>query len=365
MTFSLGSAAQTGIGELQPHRPSIQKKNMKTEHHSIGPDSRIYLIAEIGLNHNGSEALAIQMIEAAARSGASCAKFQLFDSSHFIQGRASLGDGRPGSLQDFFRNFELPAESWKRLVQACQANRIDFLCSIFDSTSLDLYESLGRRPVKIASTDLVCRPLLEEVRRRRLPIYLSTGASEEAEVERTVEWIGKPELLFQCVSSYPADPAEYNLSVLPFWHRKYQCLTGISDHCMDLDISLMAPALGAVAIERHFTLDRSLDGPDQSLSSTPEQFRELSGRLGLLRRAMGDGIKKCQPSEQPVRSGGRRSLYLTRNLSAGHVLELSDLRAMRPGGGLDSSRIQEFLGRRLMQDLGQGDMLNQEHLEPG
>lgn len=337
---------------------------MKTEHHSIGPDAAIYLIAEIGLNHNGSEELAIKMIEAAARSGASCAKFQLFHAPHFIAGGAALGESGPGSLQAFFEKFQLPASSWRRLVQACEANRIDFLCSVFDTPSLDLYQALGHRPVKVASTDLVCRPFLEEVRRRKLPMYLSTGASEEAEVERTLEWIGKPELLFQCVSSYPADPADYNLSVLPYWQKKYQCLTGISDHCMDLDISLMAPALGAVAIERHFTLDRSLEGPDQALSSTPEQFQELVSRLALLQKAMGDGIKKCQPSEEPVRSGGRRSLYVARSLSAGHILEPGDMLAMRPGGGLDSSRMQEFVGQRLARDVQEGDLLDQEYLEP-
>ncbi len=201
--------------------------------------------------------------------------------------------------------------------------------------------------MKIASTDLTCKPLLDSVLRRKLPIYLSTGASNEEEIERTIQWIGTPALLFQCVSSYPANAADYNLQVIPFWQRKYKCLTGISDHCMDLDLSLQMPALGGVAIERHFTLDREMEGPDHKLSSTPEDFSSLRQRLDLLKQAMGDGIKRCMPSEQAVRSGGRRALYFRHDLAAGHTISEADIMPMRPAGEMESHRIQEILGKTM------------------
>ena len=333
---------------------------MQTEFHSIGPEHPVYLIAEIGLNHNGSEDLALKMVESAAASGASCAKFQLFDSTHFINGAARLGDSEPGSLQSFFRQFELPGESWKRIVSASKSNGIDFLCSVFDEPSLDLYESLGKYPVKIASTDLTCKPLLDSVIRRRLPIYLSTGASEESEVEQTIQWTGKPALLFQCVSSYPASESDYNLNVLSHWQKKYKCFTGISDHCTDNLLSLQMPALGGVAIERHFTLDRNMEGPDHSLSSTPEEFATLRRSLDRLQKAMGDGIKQCMPSELGVRNGGRRSLYYVRNLGIDHVLSEADIRAMRPGGGIAAQELQNLPGRKLLRPVHAGEMVRLE-----
>ncbi len=328
---------------------------MRTEFHTIGLDHPVYLIAEIGLNHNGSEELALKMVEASARSGANCAKFQLFDSKFFINRKARLGNNPPGSLQEFFSQFELPEESWTRIVQACKKNGLDFLCSVFDEPSLDLYMTLGNFPVKIASTDLTCRPLLESVLRRKLPMYLSTGAANEEEVERTIQWIGTPALLLQCVSSYPARAEDYNLRVLPLWQKKYNCLTGISDHCTELDVSLQMPALGGVAIERHFTLDRSMEGPDHKLSSTPEDFASLRKRLDVLKTAMGDGLKKCMPSEEPVRAGGRRSVYYRNDLPAGHTLAESDLIVMRPAEEIPAERLPELEGRDLLKGVGTAD----------
>ena len=336
---------------------------MKTQFYEIGPEQPVYLIAEIGLNHNGDVDLALKMIEAAARSGAHCAKFQLFDSTHFINSGARLGDGEPGSLQSFFQSFELSADEWQRVTHACKENRIDFLCSVFDEPSLDLYEKLGGTSVKIASTDLTCRPLLESVRKRKLGIYLSTGASNADEIERTVSWIGNPELLFQCVSSYPANPEDYNLRTLTFWQQKYGCLTGISDHCMELTLSLQMPALGGVAIERYFTLDRNMEGPDHSISSTPEDFGSLRRQLALLQKAMGNGVKRSMPSEEGVRAGGRRSLYFRADLKTGHVLQEEDILPQRPGGGMASEIQAELIGKSLVVAVEAGSPVESAHFK--
>ncbi|MCB1305171.1 MAG: N-acetylneuraminate synthase family protein [Leptospiraceae bacterium] len=327
---------------------------IQTRFHRIGKGEPVYLIAEIGLNHNGDADLAIRSLEAAARSGAQCAKFQLFDSSLFINGNASLGDGGPGSLQTFFSQFELSQDVWQRVVRACDELGIDFLCSVFDEPSLDFYQSLGAKEVKVASTDLTCRPLLESMRRRGLSIYLSTGASNQEEIDRTISWIGAPELLFQCVSSYPADPSDYDLPVLQSWAR-YGCELGLSDHCTDHSLSIAAAALGATAIERHFTLDRNLPGPDHNLSSTPDEFVALSRSLSMVQSALAGTVKECKPSELPVRQGGRRGIYAARDLPAGHRLQASDLVAQRPGGNLAVERMAELLNRPINRALRSGD----------
>ncbi|PKL32292.1 MAG: hypothetical protein CVV45_13495 [Spirochaetae bacterium HGW-Spirochaetae-10] len=342
---------------------------MKTKHHVIGEDGAAYLIAEIGLNHNGDEALAVRMIEEAARSGVHCVKFQLYQSDLFFDRNARFGEGPPGSLSDFFRQFELSRESWKRLARASDENGVDFLCSVFDYESLVFYKELletsGHKThyLKIASTDLTNRILLEQAKSMGFEILLSTGASVEDEVARTIDWIGRPAVLFQCVSSYPALPADYNLSLLPAWKRKYGCAIGVSDHCESLAVSMAAAAIGIVgsdgiAIERHFTVDRNLPGPDQALSSTPSQMRELREGVDLLRAAKGTGIKEGMSSEEGVRKYGRRSLYYRKALPAGHTLSIDDIIALRPGGGIPVEQYTGFVGRSLKHAVQQGSPVN-------
>ncbi len=332
---------------------------MKTRYHEIAEGTVPYIIAEIGLNHNGQEELALRMIEEASRSGAHCVKFQLYKTELFIDS----GSGGE-SVHDFFRQFELSADAWKRLARAADANGVDFLCSVFDAESLCLYrELLDQAPsekhlLKIASTDLTNRILLEQARAMGFGILLSTGASSEEEVARTLQWIGKPAVLFQCVSSYPADPSDYNLNLLPAWKERYGCQVGVSDHCESLTVSVAAAAMGAVAIERHFTIDRGLPGPDQALSSTPDQLRELRQTVEIVQAAKGNGIKSCTDPEQNVRLLGRRSLFYSRSLSAGHRLELDDILALRPGDGVPVDQYTLFMGRVLKHDVQAGGRLD-------
>jgi sialic acid synthase SpsE len=350
---------------------------MKTKHHTMGEEGTAYLIAEIGLNHNGEEDLALRMIEAAARSGAHCVKFQLYRSALFFDRSAGLGEGPPGSLLEFFRQFELPEESWQKLARAAEENGVDFLCSVFDEESLHFYKELlqasghSTHYLKIASTDLTNRILLEQAKRMEFEILLSTGASTEEEVERTIGWTGRPALLFQCVSSYPARPSDYNLRLLPVWKKKYGCAVGVSDHCETLTVSLAAAALGVIdaaddsgiggiAIERHFTLDRNLPGPDHALSSTPVQMRELREAIDLLQAARGTGIKESVAAEEGARRYGRRSLYYRKTLPAGHVLSADDIIALRPGTGIPVERYTDYTGRSLRTAVQEGSALKED-----
>lgn len=339
---------------------------IQTKFHTINEDKIPYIIAEIGLNHNGNVDLAIQMIEQAAKSGAHCVKFQMYHTDLFIQSNARLGELPEGSLADLFRQFELKADDWQRVIYAANVNQVDFLCSVFDLESLLFYRQLlynnGYEQffLKIASTDITNRQLLERSKEEGFKLMISTGASNQDEVDRVIGWVGEPAVLFQCVSSYPANPADYNLQLLPNWKQKYQCQIGISDHCLDNLVSIAGYLMGASVIERHFTIDRTLPGPDQSLSITPKQLRELHSDLQTLQLAKGDGIKRSMPSEAGVRQFGRRSLYASRSLKKGSKISADDIIALRPGGNITPENQSQIVGKILNKQIDRGDLLSLE-----
>ena len=336
--------------------------NIKTEFHQIGFEYPPYLIAEIGLNHNGDINLARSQVDAAAEAGAMAAKFQLYNVDYFIDAHASLGERGPGSLREFFRQFELSPEDWRILAAHTRKRGLDFFCSIFDAPSLELYQSLSPRLVKIASCDIDNRLLLEDCAALNLPILLSTGTAEEWEVEAALQWLGLAHqpVLFQCVSAYPARAADYNLSVLPAWRKKHDVLVGVSDHIETNEISFAAVALGARAIEKHFTMDRKLPGPDQMISVDPAGFKELALGARRVFDSLGNGTKTRQRSEMPSYAGGRRSLYAARDLKAGETPAREDLLALRPGGGISPSDYKQILQSPLSGEKRRGERLGPE-----
>lgn len=318
-----------------------------------------YFIAEIGLNHNGSEELAIKMIEAAAKSGANAVKFQMFRTDLFIDREASLPSSIEGSLYDFFKNFELSEDSWRKLKRCAEDNRVEFLCSVFDSESLKFYnQELKQNIVKVASTDINNDLLLKEIQLLKMQYILSTGASEEKEIQETIKKYGKPFALLQCVSHYPAKENEYNLSILPFWREKYNCVVGISDHCISSRVSLASIFFGCQIIEKHFTLDKTLPGPDQALSITPKEVKQLLEDLKLFSYTIGKPLKKVLPSEENVRIFGRRSLYYNKDLKKGDRITIKDIIALRPGGGFSPDQYEAILNKALQKDIKKGERIH-------
>ncbi len=337
---------------------------IKTPRHRISPKDSPYLIAEIGLNHNGSLTLAKEMSLAAKSAGAHAVKFQMYRSEYFIEPRASLGEGANGSLLDFFRSFELTESEWKELRNYADSVNMDFLCSVFDKPSLDFYRTLDPFAVKIASGDISNQILIEDAVETGIPILLSTGTAEESEVQKAVSWIPEdyPLLVFQCVSSYPARPEDANLMTIRNWTDTLNPLVGLSDHTSGIHVSAAAVALGACAIERHFTTNKNLEGPDHKISLDPAEFRDMAKVIRTVYGARGDGRKSVRPSEEPARMGGRRSLYTARDLKAGSILAREDLIALRPGGGIPADQYKNITGKKLLSDLPAGTMISRNHI---
>jgi len=324
-----------------------------------------YLIAEIGLNHNGNLDLACQMTLAARGAGAHAAKFQLYDSKHFIHPGAKLGDGL---LSDFFGQFELSPDDWRKLADFTRAQGLDFFCSVFDFQSVELYATLKPRLIKIASCDMTNRPLIEYAAKTipDAPLFISTGTASESEVSELVKWstqnIKSPIVLFQCVSCYPSKPEDYNLRLVPEWKSRYGVPVGVSDHTEGIGVSVATATLGAVAVERHFTISHDLPGPDQKISLEPSDFAAMSRAVTEALRSLGDGEKRNLPCEEGPRKFGRRAAYLVREKKAGDSLSGKDLLFMRPGVEGPGPEFV-FEGRRLRIDkdaldsIGAGDLL--------
>lgn len=320
-----------------------------------------YLIAEIGLNHNGDLDLARKMVDAARDSGANAAKFQLYASSAFIHPSARLGDG---SLQEFFRSFELKPAQWQALSEYTREQGLDFFCSIFDEQSIALYAELKPSCIKIASCDLTNRPLIQQAALAMpgLPFLAATGCADQSEVDDFAAWFSKhikaPLTILECVSSYPADPREYNLALLSLWKERYGVQTGISDHTPGLGVAVAASVLGAVAIEKHFTLDHNLPGPDQKISMNPAQFRQMHEEISRALEALGGGQKQWHKSEEGPRKFGRRAAYAARDLKSGETLDQGSLLFLRPGGGPGPER--DWTGKTLLKDVRKLEMVPED-----
>jgi sialic acid synthase SpsE len=337
---------------------------IRTEHHTIGGrEDPPYLIAEIGLNHNGDLDLARRMADAARASGAHAAKFQLYRSREFIHSAARLGDGPPGSLAAFFEQFELSPAEWHRLAAHVRDLGLDFFCSVFDSASLRFYTELEARLIKIASCDIDNRMLFEEIAATGdWAVLFSAGTATEAEVERAVSYLEprRPRIIFECVSAYPAEPGDYNLAVLQRWRKRYGYAVGISDHTMGNGLSVGAVALGARAVERHFTLDRSLPGPDQAISLEPADFRGMADEIAACFAARGGGPKVPAAAEEAPRTLGRRALYARHPIAAGRSLTREDLVARRPGGGFSPNDYIDLIGGRFRRDIAADEVLRMD-----
>jgi N,N'-diacetyllegionaminate synthase len=338
----------------------------------IGDGAPCFVIAEAGVNHNGSIDKALALIDAAAASGADAVKFQTFSADRLASADAPkaryqlAGTPAAESQRDMLRRLELDEAAHHILMTHAAERRILFLSSPFDEESADLLERLRVAAFKIPSGELTNHPFLEHVARKRRPMIVSTGMATLAEVADAVAVIrraGAPDFaLLHCVSAYPAPPEDANLRAMATLARACGVPAGWSDHTPGTDIAIAAVALGAAIVEKHLTLDRTLPGPDHAASLEPAEFRALVTAIRNVAAALGDGVKRPTRAEEDVAAVARKSLVARRDLAAGHVLQLGDLFARRPGTGLAPALLPQLIGRTLRQTVHEGEMLSREAL---
>jgi sialic acid synthase SpsE/sugar phosphate isomerase/epimerase len=343
--------------------------------HTIGC-GRAFTIAEIGNNHNGSFARAVEMIDLACNMGADCVKFQMRHLDDVYRKRTLRKDGEDLGTEyvvDLLRRFELSVAEHNELFTYCKHKGIMYLCTPWDARSVDVLESFGVPAYKVASADLTNLPLLDKLSKTGKPLILSTGMSQPKEVETTVAFLNQRKVKFvllHCNSTYPAPLHDINLK----WINqllKVHPLVGYSGHERGINASLAAVALGACVIERHFTLDRTMEGPDHAASLTCSEFKVMIVGIREIEQALGEGkSRQLSQGEMINRENLGKSLVAASSLPKGIVLSAEHIKVRSPGQGLSPQYYEALLGRTLQHDMHEEDFfypsdLNNSRIEPG
>ncbi|WP_042775589.1 N-acetylneuraminate synthase [Sinorhizobium fredii] len=332
----------------------------KIGNRAIGLGGPCFVIAEIGVNHNGSIELAERMISAAQRAGADAVKFQTFRADRLVvrdTPTAAYQKTNAGETNQhqMLSALELDAEAHERLLKYCSAEGIIFLSSPFDRESIGLLDALDVPAFKVPSPDCVSTSYLTEMGRCGRPVILSTGMCTMEEVLTgitTLRNAGCNEIaVLHCTSCYPAPVDELHLRAIPLMQKATSLPIGYSDHSEGIEVVLAAVALGACVIEKHFTLDRGLPGPDHRASLEPDEFAAMVKGVRAVERSLGEARKEPQPCEESSRRLGRRSLAAVRDMLPGERLTEDDIILLRPGTGLAPSLESEMIGKRLKRPV--------------
>lgn len=336
----------------------------------VSADKPCYVIAEIGVNHNGELDLAMRLIKQASEAGADAVKFQIFKTEALVVRDAPKADYQisqtgPGNQLEMLSALELSTSDFLDLRDYCNQCNIDFLATAFDYASF--VELLALQPLclKWPSGELTNHAFLSAAAKTGLPILLSTGMAELEEIEQALEVIGSGSsdvAVLQCVSNYPARLEDQNLTAIREMARQFKCVTGFSDHTQGPWAAIAARPLGMAILEKHITLDRTMPGPDHAASMESAAFQEMIGVLRKLEIGLGDGHKRPVAAEISTRLVARKSLVFAHDLVAGHTLSEQDFATKRPGTGIGPDRLSHFLDRNLTCDVKADQQLAQAHV---
>ncbi len=333
--------------------------------------SSVFVIAELGVNHDGSPARALKLVDIAHRCGADAVKLQVFSADRLMHQssqfaayqRKHVAADDPAAM---LRGLELRPVELAAIVARIRELGMSPLATPFSPEDVAVIKSLGLPAVKIASPDLVNRPLLERVAQLKKPVLVSTGAATLDEVTQCAGWLADlavPMAFLHCVSSYPTPPEQAHLGWIAEIGRRTNAPVGYSDHTTEVLTGALAVAAGAVVVEKHLTYDRAASGPDHAASADPTQFAqyvELIRRAQVLRGAPG---KRVLPAEEDVRRVSRQSVVTLRPLRAGEKIRLEDLTVQRPGVGIPAALLSSIAGRRVRQALEAGTLLHWDMLD--
>lgn len=331
------------------------------------------VIAEAGVNHNGDEDLAHTLIDVAVEAGADAVKFQTFDpakltSSHarmapYQQARHQAEGSAGGGQAELLSTLTLPESAWARLRDHGTDAGITFFSTPFDLDSARMLVDLGVSALKVSSGELTNLPFLRALAAMEVPLLVSTGMGDAAEVAAAVDaCVAAPSLtLFHCVSSYPAPIDQANLRAIPAMRAAHGVPVGWSDHTLGSTSAIAAVALGASVLEKHFTTDKTLAGPDHAASAEPAELAEYVAAARAAYSALGDGVKRRMPAEEDVAAVARRSWHATRDLAVGDTITESDVVALRPELGL--SPAVPLAGARVRRAVAAGDPVRAEDVE--
>lgn len=326
----------------------------------VGPGMPVFIIAEAGVNHNGSLERALRLVDAAHTAGADAIKFQLYRAEEQVSHVAPTAEYQrkrsgSGSMLDMAQSYDLPWDGHRAIAGHCRKVGIAYMSSCFDQQAVDFLVSLGAESIKVGSGEITNYPLLAHMAATGKPVLLSTGMSTLQDVAGAVDQIrahgDSPVVLLQCVSNYPAEPGTINLRAMVAMGQAFGVPVGYSDHTLGSTVAVAAVALGACMVEKHFTLDKTLPGPDHSMSLDPEELRNFVVAIRTAEAALGDGIKRPHPTELATQRVARRSLVSASPIHAGERLDDTNVTLKRPATGIDPRLWDAVRGRAAAVDI--------------
>ena len=341
----------------------------------------VLIIAEVGVNHNGSEDIAMKLIDVAVESGVDVVKFQTFKAENLVRRgvekvSAQRGGTGGGGQYSMLKELELSDSSFRRIYEHCCSAGLEFMSTGFDEESVEFLVELGVKRLKIPSGEVTNIPLVSTIATKNIPVIVSTGMSNLSEVSDVVNEVqrvrdnygfkdplSKVLTLLHCTSNYPASLEDVNLRAMHTLKKEFNLPVGYSDHTEGSLVSIAAAAMGAVVIEKHFTLDKSMPGPDHRASLDPGELEQMVRNIRDVERCLGDGEKKPSMSEMEVRSLVRRSIVLARSVKKGTKLSETHLALLRPADGVAPKYMREFIGRAVNKDMKAGSLLQWDDVD--
>lgn len=333
--------------------------------------NKVLIIAEAGVNHNGDLELAKKLIASAADAGADYVKFQTFKAKNLVQQNAKKADyqventANNDSQYQMLKKLEIPLEWYPILREKAKENNIGFLSTGFDEESIDFLDEFGCDFFKVPSGEITNKPYLQHIASKKKPVIISTGMSGIKEITDAINvfidsGLSKDQLtILHCNTQYPTPMEDVNLLAMKHIESHFNTKVGYSDHTFGIEVPIAAVAIGAVVIEKHFTLDRSLPGPDHKASLIPSELKNMVSSIRNIEQAIaGSGIKEITPSEKKNVKAARKSIHLKNKLSAGSIVTKNDLIMLRPGDGISPMEIDRVLGKKVLNDLDAFQQLN-------
>lgn len=335
------------------------------------------IIAEAGVNHNGDFDKAEKLIRIAAESGADYVKFQTFKASSLASQKAKAAKYQEKNLEKknhsqykLLKELEIPSDWYPKLINHAERCGIKFLSTAFDEDSIDILDLLNPDYFKIPSGEITNRPYLDHISKKGRPVILSTGMATIDEIHQAVNVMlngGLPKqmiTILHCNTEYPTPMTDVNLRAMRTIGKTFDMNVGYSDHTLGIEVPIAAVALGASVIEKHFTIDRSLPGPDHAASLEPAELKEMVKAIRNIELAIsGDGIKRPSQSEIKNRDVVRKSLFTVSRLEAGHIIQKKDLIALRPGDGISPMDIDQVIGREIVVNINELEQLKWEWIQ--
>ncbi|WP_352418294.1 N-acetylneuraminate synthase [Proteiniborus sp.] len=329
--------------------------------------NRVFIIAEAGVNHNGSIELAKQLIDEASEAGVDAVKFQSFKAEKLVTKNAKKAEyqqittSNNESQFEMIKKLELDYGRHRELIDYCHSKNIVFLSSPFDIESVELLNKLGLETFKIPSGEITNLPYLKKIGSLKKKVILSTGMSTLGDIEGALEILrssGTTEItVLHCNTEYPTPMEDVNLLAMKTIKDAFKVEVGYSDHTLGIEVPIAAAALGATVIEKHFTLDKTMEGPDHKASLEPEELRKMVRCIRNIEQALGNGAKKLTESESKNKNIARKSIVAGRSIKKGEILSEENLAVKRPGYGISPMRWDKILGRKAKRDFLEDELI--------